>query len=189
SIYMEPSCKHARRRRRGEAAMRSKRSMSIALSVTVVLFLIGTIVGAVVMDHDSSFEKREFALSMISGLDKGEYGGYYLDDDGESIHVNLLPSHPIGISESDMVKMHTVRYSLGQLWDLQEELSTRMHELHIQSLFVNTQENKLEVHVYQPDVDIGKRLQRYAPDSDMYKVVWDEHPIVSVMGDVAELTR
>lgn len=169
--------------------MRHSRSRTIVRIVALALFASVAVIGGITMDHNSAMEKRELTLSKLGELDKSEYGGYYLDDDGTTIHVNLLSDHPVGISDSEMVKTHLVKYSLKRLEALQDELGGRMRDLHIQSLFVNTRENKLEVHVYQADVDIDKRLQQYAPDSDMYKVVWDKNPIVNIIGDAADLDK
>ena len=86
-----------------------------------------------------------------------------------------------------MVKTHTVPYTLQQLEDLQHELTPRMLELNIQSLYVNTQENRLEIHVHQADVDIAARIRRYVKDNGMYRIVWDENPIVDLTGNLADI--
>ena len=111
----------------------------------LMLALLSTalIVGGITMEKNSSMVQRDLIVAKLGTLEKAEYGGSYWDDDGKTIHINLVTDHPVGIAESDMVKTHTVQYTLQQLEDLQHELTPRMLELNIQSLYVNTQENRI----------------------------------------------
>ena len=123
-------------------------------------------------------------LEELAKLSESEHGGYYLSDSSKVIIVNQLDGKPIdvpGIGQ-DFVQIHPAKYSLKALRDLQEALTPSMLRLHIQALWVNFEENRLEVHLFNAPDGVESEISEIAPEDDMVIFTEDAEPIVWLGG-------
>lgn len=121
-------------------------------------------------------------LEELAKLSESEHGGYYLSDDCAVVNVNRLDGKPIDIPgiDQDFVRIYPAKYSLKALRDLQEALTPSMQRLHIQALWVNFEQNRLEVHLFNAPGGVESEIEAIAPESGMMVFVKDAAPIVDL---------
>ena len=119
-------------------------------------------------------------IEKLDQLDDADYGGYYLTDEEAILHINQRKELPLGIAQTETVKIHDAANSLEELRNLQASLEKKMRQLNIATMYINFPENKLEIHVYQPE---GKKaaLKLENADDAMYTVVYDQMPFALAM--------
>lgn len=123
-------------------------------------------------------------LDELGKLSESEHGGYYLSEDSTVINVNQLEGKPIHVPgiDRDFVRIHPAKYSLKALRDLQEALTPSMLRLHVQALWVNFEENRLEVHLFNAPEGVESEIGKIAPEDGMMTLIHDTEPIVDLDG-------